>query len=139
VTFETGQVRPLLISADGQRLYATNTPDNRLEIFAIGNGQASTDAGVDAAVTVSGHLTPIGAVLVGIEPIAIGEAPDGKVWVVNHLSDSVSIVDVQATPPRVVQTLWVGDEPRDIVFGSAPAAGRVKRRTACLCRDLPFR
>jgi hypothetical protein len=35
---------------------------------------------------------------------------------VNHLSDSVSIVDVSATPPRVTRTLLVGDEPRDIVF-----------------------
>jgi len=37
--------------------------------------------------------------------------------VVNHLSDSVSVVDVGATPPRVIRTLLVGDEPRDIVFG----------------------
>ena len=44
------------------------------------------------------------------------EDPQGRIWVVNHLSDSVSVVDVAASPPRVVQTLWVGDEPRDIVF-----------------------
>ena len=37
----------------------------------------------------------------------------------NHLSDSVSIVDVAATPPRVVRTLLVGDEPRDIVFAGS--------------------
>jgi DNA-binding beta-propeller fold protein YncE len=39
--------------------------------------------------------------------------------VVNHLSDSVSIVDLSGTP-RVVRTLLVGDEPRDIVFAGSP-------------------
>ena len=34
----------------------------------------------------------------------------------NHLSDSVSIVDVASSPPRVVRTLLTCDEPRDIVF-----------------------
>ena len=38
-----------------------------------------------------------------------------EVWVVNHLSDSVSVVTLSGTP-RVTRTLLVGDEPRDIVF-----------------------
>ena len=42
-----------------------------------------------------------------------------EIWVVNHLSDSVSIVDIGTTPPRVTRTLLVGDEPRDIVFAGA--------------------
>jgi DNA-binding beta-propeller fold protein YncE len=41
--------------------------------------------------------------------------------VVNHLSDSVSIVDTTLVPPRVVRTLLVGDEPRDIVIASGKA------------------
>ena len=102
VNFETAQVRPLAVSADGQRLYAVNTPDGRLEIFSIAPG-----------------LVPLASVPVGIDPVAVAEDPRGRVWVVNHLSDSVSIVDVARTPPRVVQTLWVGDEPRDIVFAGA--------------------
>ena len=49
-------------------------------------------------------------------------------WVVNHLSDSVSIVDIGSTPPRVVRTLLVGDEPRDIVFaGPTDADGHFVR------------
>lgn len=99
VAFESGQVRPLAMSADGQRLFAVNTPDNRLEIFSIAGG-----------------LAPLASVPVGLEPIALAEDPDGRIWVVNHLSDSVSVVDVDTTTPQVVQTLWVGDEPRDIVF-----------------------
>jgi hypothetical protein len=38
VTFESGQVRPLAMSPDGTRLYAVNTPDNRLEIFDVSAG-----------------------------------------------------------------------------------------------------
>ena len=99
-TFETGPVRPMALSADGTRLYVTNTPDNRLEIFAV-----------DAS-----GLTPIGVVDVGVEPCAVALRDDTEAWVVNHLSDSVSIVDLSLTPPRVVRTVLVGDEPRDIVF-----------------------
>jgi len=72
VAFESGQVRPLAMSADGQRLFAVNTPDNRLEIFSIAGG-----------------LAPLASVPVGLEPVALAEDPDGRVWVVNHLSDSV--------------------------------------------------
>jgi len=99
--FESGQVRPMAMSADGKMLYAVNTPDNRLEIYDIKkNGLA--------------HKT---SVMVGIEPVAVAVAPNGDVWVVNHVSDSVSIVDVtDTTSIRVVNTLLVGDEPRDIVF-----------------------
>lgn len=99
VNFESGQVRPLALSTDGQKLFAVNTPDNKLEIFST-----------------SAALTPIASVPVGLEPVAVAEDPNGFVWVVNHLSDSISVVDIAKSPPRVIQTLWVGDEPRDIVF-----------------------
>lgn len=99
-TFESGQVRPLALSPDGNQLFAVNTPDGQLEIFAV------SGAG----------LTHTASVPVGMEPVAVAARTDTEVWVVNHLSDSVSIVDVGSTPPRVVRTLLVGDEPRDIVF-----------------------
>jgi DNA-binding beta-propeller fold protein YncE len=99
--FESGQVRPLALSADRRWVYATNTPDNRVEIFRIADRR----------------LVPAGSVPVGLEPVALAERAAGELWVVNHLSDSVSIVDVR-DPARahVTRTLLVGDEPRDIVF-----------------------
>jgi len=100
VTFESGQVRPLALSPDGSTLFAVNTPDNQLEIFD----------------TTGGTLTQTGTVPVGLEPVAVAARSNSEVWVVNHLSDSVSIIDVSASPPRVIRTLLVGDEPRDIVF-----------------------
>src|SRR5262249_47350035 len=101
VTFESGQVRPLALSPDGSRLFAVDTPDGRLEIFDL----------------TSGSLVHTASVPVGMEPVAVAAKTATEVWVVNHLSDSVSVVDVGSAPPRVIQTILVGDEPRDIVFG----------------------
>ncbi len=102
VTFESGQVRPLALSADGSRLYAVNTPDHRVEVFQVA----------------AGGIAHIDSVVVGMEPVAVAVHPNGQIWVVNHLSDSISIVAPgdQDVAPRVVRTLLVGDEPRDIVF-----------------------
>src|SRR5262249_28844963 len=101
-TFESGHVRPLAMSPDGTHLFAVNTPDDRLEIFAVAAG--------------TGALTPEASVPVGLEPVAVAARSNTEVWVVNHLSDSVSVVDVGASPPRVVRTLLVGDEPRYVGF-----------------------
>ena len=99
--FESGPVRPIALSADGSKLFVCNIPDGRLEIFDVS----------------AGGLSHSGSVPVGVDPVAVAESPSGQVWVVNHLSDSVSIVDVATL--RVVRTLHVGDEPRDIVFAGA--------------------
>ncbi|HEV7733974.1 MAG TPA: hypothetical protein VGR62_17520 [Candidatus Binatia bacterium] len=120
VTFESGHVRPLAQSPDGTRLFAVNTPDDRLEILAV------DDDG----------LTHAGSVPVGLEPVAVAARTDGEVWVVNHLSDSISIVDVAAMPPRVVRTLLVGDEPRDIVF-AGPGRTRAFVTTAHRGQNSP--
>src|SRR5262249_25832911 len=88
VTFESGQVRPLAMSLDGAHLHAANPPDNRLEVFDV-----------DAH-----GLTKTASIPVGLEPVAVAARTAAEVWVVNHLSDSVSIVDTGSSPPRVVRT-----------------------------------
>lgn len=121
VGFESGHVRPLALSPDGKRLYAVNTPDNRLEIFAVQND----------------GLVWTGSVPVGMEPVAVAARTNSEVWVVNHLSDSVSVVDVSATSPRVIRTLLVGDEPRDIVF-AGPQGNRAFVTTAHRGQNSPY-
>ncbi len=112
--FESGQVRPLAMSPDGQWLFAVNTPDSRLEIFLV---------------TAIG-LIPFSSVTVGLEPVAVAARTNDEVWVVNHLSDSVSVVNVQSKIlPRVTRTLLVGDEPRDLVF-AGPGGRRAFITTA---------
>jgi len=100
VAFESGHVRPLALSPDGTQLFVVNTPDNTLEIFDVGVG----------------GLTFSASVPVGMEPVALAARTNDEIWVVNHLSDSVSIVDLSGPVPIVARTLLVGDEPRDIVF-----------------------
>ncbi|HZF53733.1 MAG TPA: hypothetical protein VE093_34050 [Polyangiaceae bacterium] len=101
-TFESGQVRPLALSPDGRVLFAVNTPDNRLEVFRV----------------TSNGLRLRASIPVGLEPVSVAARSDTEVWVVNHLSDSISVVEIspRAFSGRVTRTLYVGDEPRDIVF-----------------------
>jgi YVTN family beta-propeller protein len=101
--FESGPVRPIALSPSGARLFVVNTPDGYLEIYDLSGGSLVHEASVP----------------VGLEPVAVAARNDDEVWVVNHLSDSVSVVDVAAAPPRVIRTLLVGDEPRDIVFAGS--------------------
>lgn len=92
------------MSGDASKLFAVNTPNGTLEIFNIMPGGLALQARVP----------------VGVEPVAVAAPNDNEVWVVNHLSDSVSVVSLTGTP-RVTRTLLVGDEPRDIVFAGNPA------------------
>ena len=89
--FETGQVRPLALSANGDLLFAANTPHNRLEIFSTGSrgGRGVPRQARDNA------LTAVASIPVGLEPIAVAARSQTEVWIVNHLSDSVSIVDIR--------------------------------------------
>ncbi len=63
----------------GGTLLALNTPDARLEVFAVDGGTARF----------------VSSVPVGLEPVAVAARTDTEVWVVNHLSDSISIVDLE--------------------------------------------
>ena len=103
LTFESGPVRPLALAPDGTRLFVANIPNGSLDILAVGGEGLRLEA----------------SVAVGLDPVALAVRTSGEVWVVNHLSDSVSIVDVSSRPPRVARTLLVGDEPSDIVFAGA--------------------
>jgi len=119
--FESGQVRPLALSPNGGRLYMVNTPDNRLEIFEVtGNG-----------------LKHRSSVAVGLEPVAVAVRNNNEVWVVNALSDSVSVVHVDGYMAHVKRTLLVGDEPRDVVF-AGPGKSRAFITAAHRGQNAPF-
>jgi YVTN family beta-propeller protein len=101
--FESAHVHPVALSADRTQLFAVNTPDSRLSVFDVaGDGSLSLDF----------------ELVVGLEPVSLAVRGD-EVWVVNHLSDSVSVVDVSER--RVVATIRTGDEPTDVVFAGARA------------------
>jgi DNA-binding beta-propeller fold protein YncE len=120
-TFESGQVRPLALSPSGKLLFAVNTPDNRLEIFRVQSGGIVHQASIP----------------VGLEPVAVAARSEGEVWVVNHLSDSVSVVQLDGGSGHVARTLFVGDEPRDIVF-AGPGRKRAFITTAHRGQNSPI-
>ncbi|MFK7898050.1 MAG: YncE family protein [Myxococcota bacterium] len=105
IAFESGPVRPIALSPDGTRLFIANASEAHLEVWDL---------------TPTSGPEPLGSIPVGLEPVAVLPLDSDTVWVVNHLSDSVSIVSVAAG--RVTRTLLVGDEPRDIVVADPPGA-----------------
>ena len=104
VNFEAKQTAPIRLSPDGTRLFAVNTPDNRLSVFDV-----------------SHPLNPIlmAEIPVGLEPVSVNPRNNDEVWVVNEISDSVSIVSV--SQHAVIETLYVKDEPTDVVFANGRA------------------
>ena len=117
IGFDSAPVRPIAKTIDGKTLLVTNTSNNTLERFTIKeNGDIEHKESID----------------VGLEPVSVGVFNDSA-WVVNHLSDSISIVDLTQSPARVTRTLLVGDEQKDIVFAKNKAfittAHRGQQRT----------
>ena len=104
VHFESPHSHPLELVPGAGRLLAVNTADGRLEVFAIG----PTGLPVHEA-----------SIAVGVEPVAVRARTASEAWVVNRVSDSVSIVDLGRL--CVVDTVEVGDEPTDVVFAGTPA------------------
>ena len=112
-TFASPHANPIARSPILGELYVVNTPGDTLDVVDT------------AAGTVTARIR------VGIDPVSVAVRPDGKeVWVSNHVSDTVSVVDVDPasrTRHQVVATVtawsedgWVTDfdEPVGIAFAS---------------------
>ena len=104
VNFEGKQVSPCRLSPDGSRLFAVNTPDNRLSVFDVSNPQ---------------NPILIAEIPVGLDPVSVNPVNNDEAWVVNELSDSVTVVSVSAHV--VTDTIYVKDEPGDVVFAGGRA------------------
>src|SRR5687768_13223471 len=102
VNFETAPVHPIALSPDHHTLAVCNLPDNRVELFAVSNGIPRA----------------IGSVAVGLDPVSVRFASASELWVVNHISSSVSVVDVATQ--RVVATIDTLPGPGDVAFAGQP-------------------
>ncbi len=100
--WESPQTHSIELTPSGATLLAVNTPDARLEVFDV----------------IKGSIVKRGSVSVGLDPVAVRARTESEVWVVNQVSDSVSVIDLPSM--RVVRTINVGDEPADIVFAGTP-------------------
>jgi DNA-binding beta-propeller fold protein YncE len=102
VNWETGHVHPMDMTPDGSRLLVCNTADARLMVFVL---------------QPSGPFL-VSEIPVGLEPISVRAFDNDTAWVVNNVSDSVSIVSLSGR--NVVATLKTRDEPSDVVFAGTP-------------------
>ncbi|MCK6458770.1 MAG: hypothetical protein L6Q95_02605, partial [Planctomycetes bacterium] len=78
VNWENLSVHPLALTPDGSTLLVCNTADARLEVFDVSGGAPAA----------------VGSVSVGLDPLSVRARTDAEAWVVNHVSDSVSVVDL---------------------------------------------
>ncbi|MEZ5301135.1 MAG: hypothetical protein R3F11_10850 [Verrucomicrobiales bacterium] len=122
--FEARQTHPVRLSADGTRLYALNTPDGRLSVFDVSNPANS-------------EPLLIAEIPVGLEPVSLAERAPGEVWVVNEMSDTVSVVEIGRR--AAVAHLPCGDEPADIAFAGGKAFVTAARDNAVRVFDAASR
>lgn len=113
--FESGHVHPLDMTPDGTKLLAVNTANNTLEVFQLGGPM----------------LLNIASIPVGLDPVTVRVLSNTEAWVVDQVSDEISIVDL--TTNRVVRSLTTQDEPADVIF--AGAAVPTKAFVSCAARE----
>ncbi len=106
--FESPPVHPVALTPDGSRLLVAHTADHRLVVFALDQGPIPIR---------------IASIQVGLEPVTVAARSNTEAWVVNHVSDSISRVDL--VRGIVLQTLLVGDEPTDVVFSESASTAVV--------------
>ncbi|MFN8548372.1 MAG: FlgD immunoglobulin-like domain containing protein [Candidatus Eisenbacteria bacterium] len=116
--FESPPVHPVALSPDGTRLFVAHTADHRLVVFDVTGATP----------------TRVAEIQVGLEPVTVRARTNNEVWVVNHISDSVSLVDV--AQQAVIRTLLPGDEPNDVVFANGRAFVSVGGRDRVEVYDL---
>lgn len=103
VNWENHPIRALDISPDKKLLAVTHTAENRMYLFNIELG----------------YPVLLGNVQVGLDPVSVKFQNNNRAWVANHISDTVSIVDIDQL--IVTNTLQTRDEPSDINFAGDKA------------------
>ena len=99
------QVAAVAIAPDGTRALAAKFPDHKIAVLAIDGQEVSYD----------GYDIPV-----GLWPYNVAITPDGKLGLTadngnsgssdGHV-DTVSVIDLEADPPQVIDKVVVGDAP----------------------------
>ncbi|MFP6582729.1 MAG: hypothetical protein VCD00_09255 [Candidatus Hydrogenedentota bacterium] len=97
INFESPHVHPMDLMKND--LVVCNTSANTIEVFKVASGRPV-------------HKDTIA---VGYDPVSVRFRTKFEVWVVNQISDTVSVVDLRLG--CVVRTIHTADEPADVVFG----------------------
>jgi hypothetical protein len=118
LNFETPHVHPLDLNPAGTKLAVVNTADAHVEIYSVDGGD--------------GSLSHDDSIPVGVDPVTARWRTNTELWVVNQVSDSISIIDCDfGVVTNTITTYELadgdmdgdlegapnGDEPADVVFG----------------------
>ena len=88
LNFERAQLQPLEFSADGQRLYALNSPGARVVAFDVATGTRVLD------------------IAVGIGAVSLARRPGtDQLWVVDEIASTVFVVDPGTANRRTTPAL----------------------------------
>lgn len=118
--FVARHVHPLTINEDGSQLLALNSENGRLSVFATGEAPLL-----------------IQEIPVGMVPVSVRLRTPGEAWVVNELSDSISVVSLSRGV--VIDTIQTGDEPGDVVFQNGQAFVSISRENKIEVFDVSTR
>jgi DNA-binding beta-propeller fold protein YncE len=106
------------ITPDGKRALVVKSGANRVALLDIA-GQKVSYAQVD------GKNYDMAS---GLTPLNVQITPDGKLAIVNNIGggqdgqvDTVGVIDMEASPPRVIDQVVVGDGPEGLAM--SPAGG----------------
>jgi hypothetical protein len=115
--FEFDPVNPI-VTYQNDYVFVLNIPSDAVDIFRRKKNQAE---GLEHCGRVPVGMRPVSAAVIDIASDTL------DLWVVNHLSDSISVVTFNKTNCKadVIDTILVGDEPRDIVIAQTAAGARV--------------
>jgi len=104
---EPAQTNPIRLSADATRLYAVNSANNSVSVFDV---------------TEPGSPVLLSEIPVGVGPVSVNSRTSDELWVVNQVSNSVSVVSV--SQGIVTDTIFTGagTEPMDVAFAGANQA-----------------
>lgn len=104
--FEARQMHPLTLTPDEKHLLAVNSTEGRLSVFDVSDAS---------------NVNPVlvAEIPVGLEPVSVAAPTNDEAWVVNEVSDTVSVVSLSRR--IVVATLPASDEPSDVVFAKGRA------------------
>jgi DNA-binding beta-propeller fold protein YncE len=124
------QTAHVAISPDGKLALVTNDGDHRLSLLAI-----------DGTT-----VTAVRDFYAGLKPYTVDIAPNGKFAVVGNLGfglgdlDTVSLIDLEAQPPRVVDTITVGISTEGVkVSPDSSVVVAVVQNGSNKPADFPFR
>jgi DNA-binding beta-propeller fold protein YncE len=122
--FEPAQTNPIRLSRDGKFLFAVNSANSSLSVFDV---------------TQPGSPNLLAQIPVGLGPVSVNPFSDSQAWVVNQISNSISVV----TAPNgswanglVTGTIYLNlpqsdgssaGEPMDVVFAGSAAYASISR------------